>query len=87
MNIPKSKFNVADKVAVRCDEYPGVPFPATVSAVWWCSKYNQHEYRVTEDDGCESDGYTDEWLSPENTGAVAPPPSRPESKQDAPAVG
>jgi hypothetical protein len=72
MNIPKPKYNVADKVSVRCDEYPGVPFPATVSAVWWCSKYNQHEYCVMEADGCESDGYTDEWLSPENARAMPP---------------
>lgn len=72
MEIPKSKYNVGDKVIVRCDEYPAVPFPATVSAVWWCSKYGQHEYRVMEPDECESDGYTDEWISPLNVKEHAP---------------
>lgn len=62
--IQKSKYNVGDKVMVRRDEYPGMPFPASVSGVWWCSKYNQHEYRVTENNGCESDGYNDDWLTP-----------------------
>jgi len=64
--VPKSAYNVGDPVMVRCDDHPDVPFPATISSVWWCLKYNQHEYRVMEYDGCESDGYTDEWMSPQN---------------------
>ena len=61
--VPKPAFNVGDQVMVRCDEHPAIPFPAIVSGVWWCSKYRQHEYRVMENDGLESDGYTAAWLT------------------------
>lgn len=66
-SIPKPKHTVGDEVTVRCDEYPGIPFPAVVSAVWWCRDYGQHEYRVIGNDGVESDGYTEAWLSPRNS--------------------
>ena len=65
MKIPKSKFNVGDRVLVKCEEYPHYPFPATVDGVWWCHKYEQHEYSVVEDiteNMC--DGYTESWLTP-----------------------
>jgi hypothetical protein len=64
MNIPKSKYQVGDRVLVKSEETPD--FEATVSGVWWLANRSEMGYSVIEDDGGESDGYTDDWLSPLN---------------------
>ena len=80
MNIPKSKYNIADKVLVRCDE-TGFPFLATVVEIRLngrtCSANPTLEYTVQDADGMFADGYTEEWLSPENVTSVAPAPELP----------
>ena len=75
MEIPKSKYNVGDRVLVRCEETPN--FEATVSGVRWegrISHVNQHWYEITEEDTGVSDGYPEEWLSPLNARVVATGP-------------
>lgn len=60
MEIPKSEYNVGDRVIVRCEE--SEDFEATISRVWWDDIRNRMDYEVTEPDGGKSDGYTDDWL-------------------------
>lgn len=64
--IPKSKFNVGDRVNVRCEEAEYLPyFEAYVIGVTWTA--NKHWYAVQEvvdgKLGMKLDGYTDDWLN------------------------
>jgi hypothetical protein len=65
LGIPKAKYTVGDSVMVKCDQV-GL-FPATVTRVWW-DNYRLHmDYEVMEEGGIKTDGYTEDWLSPQNT--------------------
>jgi hypothetical protein len=62
--IPKAKYTVGDPVIVECME--GENFPATVTRVWWDNIRSQMDYEVMEESGVKTDGYTEEWFSPQN---------------------
>jgi len=64
--IPKSEFNVGDRVNVRCCEAEYLPyFEAYVIGVSW--RGTKHEYVVQEviegKLGMKLDGYTADWLT------------------------
>ena len=63
-DVPKTAFNVSDKVDVRCDE---AGLPPSYAAVVCCVNYNfSHgavEYTVIDEDGFRFDGYSGAWLS------------------------
>lgn len=71
-SLPPAKFAYGQKVMVRCVE-DGQPFPAVVSGIRLMrGLYPTIDYTVMLEDGGEVDGYTDEWLSEANAGAVTP---------------
>lgn len=62
LDIPKTQFNVGDKVIVKVVEAGCQDFPAVVVGVR-LDKAGDPDYTVRDKDGWESDGYTDSWLT------------------------